>query len=129
MYLYINTTERDSFEIALFDKDFVIKKKRVQSHRKHSEKLLKSIEQILSSKKAQLKDVQGIMVVRGPGSFTSLRIGITTANALAFGLNIPVKGVDKVENLNIITSSIDNIFKSKNKIIVIPEYGREPHIT
>jgi len=128
MYLYIDTTEKDSFDIALFDKENVIKKKTVQSHRKHSEKLLKSIEQILSSKKSSLKNIQGIIVVRGPGSFTSLRIGIATANALAFGLGVSIAGVGKHEDLDKIVSSIEKLFQRKPSI-VIPKYGKEPHIT
>ena len=124
MYLYIDTTEKDSFEIALLDEKRVIKKKRVKSVRQHSEKLLKSIESILLSAKAQLKDMQGILVVKGPGSFTSLRIGVATANALAFGLSVPIKGIEKQQNLK----DIKSIFKKSDKQ-VIPEYGRAPDIT
>ena len=128
MYLYIDTTEKDSFDIALIDKERVIKKKTVKSHRKHSEKLLKSIEDILKSAKMRLKDVLGIIVVRGPGSFTSLRIGIATANALAFGLGIPIKGIDKSFNYTTITPKLF-FKKSQNLRIVLPSYGREPDIT
>jgi len=128
MYLYIDTTEKDSFDIALIDKERIIKKKTVQSYRKHSEKLLKSIEQILLSQKASLKDLKGIIVVRGPGSFTSLRIGVATANALAFGLGISIVGVDKDKGLDKIVSSIEKLFQRKPSI-VIPKYGKEPHIT
>jgi len=128
MYLYIDTTEKDSFDIVLIDEKSVIKKKTVKSHRKHSEKLLKSIEQILLSNKSCLKDLEGVIVVRGPGSFTSLRIGIATANALAFGLGISIAGVDKHEDLDKIVSSIEKLFQRKPSI-VIPKYGKEPHIT
>ena len=128
MYLYIDTTEKDSFDIALIDKERIIKKKTVQSYRKHSEKLLKSIEQILLSQKASLKDLKGIIVVRGPGSFTSLRIGVATANALAFGLGISIVGVDKDKGLDKIVSSIEKLFQRKPSI-VISKYGKEPHIT
>lgn len=123
MYLYIDTTEKESFDIALLDRGSVIKKKRVKSIRKHSEKLLKSIDMMLKSEKARLKDILGILVVRGPGSFTSLRIGIATANALAYGLQVSIKGIDKDQDLDDIASLIK---KSDN--IVIPEYGREPDI-
>ncbi|MBU2575631.1 tRNA (adenosine(37)-N6)-threonylcarbamoyltransferase complex dimerization subunit type 1 TsaB [Patescibacteria group bacterium] len=129
MYLFIDTTEKDSFDIALLDKERVIKKKTVQSHRKHSEKLLKSIEMMLKSAKARLKDVCGILVVRGPGSFTSLRIGVATANALAFGLSVPIQGIEKSNDLNKVVSSLDNIFKNnKRATVVVPEYGQLPHI-
>ena len=131
MHLLIDTTEKETFDIALLDKKRVIKKKRVKSVRQHSEKLLKSIDALLSSADACLKDVSGIIAVKGPGSFTSLRIGIATANALAFGLCVPIVGVDKTDDWSKIISSADLIFKKqKNKLnIVIPEYGQCPHIT
>jgi tRNA threonylcarbamoyladenosine biosynthesis protein TsaB len=128
MYLYINTTERDYISIAILDDDKVIKKKKVKSVRKHSEKLLKSIEQVLSSSKKTMQDIKGIIVVKGPGSFTSLRIGITTSNALAFGLGVPIVGIDNDVDY---TATPSKLFakKSKNSSIILPEYGSEPHIT
>lgn len=128
MYLYINTTERDSFTIALIEGDRVAKNKIVKSERKHSEKLLKSIQALLKSAKAALSDIKGVAAVKGPGSFTSLRIGIATANALAYGLGIPVIGVSSEQKLE----SVSKLFarrKSKRAIhVVVPEYGREPDI-
>ncbi|OIO48931.1 MAG: tRNA (adenosine(37)-N6)-threonylcarbamoyltransferase complex dimerization subunit type 1 TsaB [Parcubacteria group bacterium CG1_02_41_12] len=131
MHLFIDTTEKESFDIALIDDERVIKKKRIKSIRQHSEKLLKSIDALLLSAKSSLKDIQGIIAVKGPGSFTSLRIGIATANALAFALGVGIAGVDKTDEWSKIVSSADLIFKKqkKNLNIVIPEYGREPDIT
>jgi tRNA threonylcarbamoyladenosine biosynthesis protein TsaB len=129
MYIYIDTTERDSFEVALIDEKKIIKKKKVQSERKHSEKLLASIRHILSLSNKALKDVKGVIAVKGPGSFTSLRIGITTANALAFGLNIPVLGIDKIDDLDNIHFQLNKfISKKRGSSIVIPEYGKQPDI-
>lgn len=130
MYLYINTTERDSFVIALVNDDGVIRTKTVASNRQHSEKLLKSIQALLKSAKASLDDVRGVAAVKGPGSFVSLRIGISTANALAYALQIPVIGVSKEQGIDEIAA----LFKrrrvsSKAPRIVLPEYGREPDIT
>jgi len=130
MYLFIDTTEKESFEIALLDEARVVKKKRIKSIRRHSEKLLKSIQALLKSARASIQDVRGIITVKGPGSFTSLRIGIATANALAFGLGISVIGVDKTYDLDMLASSANDLFKKFEKSgIVVPKYGREPDIT
>ena len=130
MYLFIDTTAKESFEIALLDDERVIKKKRIKSIRQHSEKLLKSIDALLLSAKSSLKDIQGIIAVKGPGSFTSLRIGIATANALAFALGVGIAGVDKTDDLGKIVFQSKTIFKGKRKFnIIVPEYGREPDIT
>ncbi|PIZ81244.1 MAG: tRNA (adenosine(37)-N6)-threonylcarbamoyltransferase complex dimerization subunit type 1 TsaB [Parcubacteria group bacterium CG_4_10_14_0_2_um_filter_41_6] len=130
MHLFIDTTEKESFDIALLDEARVIKKKRIKSIRQHSEKLLKSIDALLLSAKSSLKDIQGIIAVKGPGSFTSLRIGIATANALAFALGVGIAGVDKTDDLGKIVFQSKTIFKGKRKFnIIVPEYGREPDIT
>lgn len=127
MYLYINTTERDSFVIALVAGEKAVKKKTVKSLRKHSEKLLKSITGLLAQADISLSDIKGIATVKGPGSFTSLRIGIATANALAYGLGIPVVGIAQAQEMG----GIAKLFKGRRRSsvsIVVPEYGREPDI-
>ena len=126
MYVYINTTERDSFTIALASDDGAVRAKTVESQRQHSEKLLKSIQALLKSAKASLNDVKGIAVVKGPGSFVSLRIGISTANALAYSLKIPVISVSKEKGIDEIAA----LFKRRSSFtkIIIPEYGHEPDI-
>lgn len=129
MYLYLNTTQRDSFSVALIVADKIIKKKLVHSERKHSEKLLKTIDGILKSVKKSIHDLSGIAVVKGPGSFTSLRIGVSTANALAFGLGIQVIGVDKDEALSRISVLFNKKHNNRKISIVLPEYGQEPNIT
>lgn len=55
-----------------------------------SQNLLPLIEKILTKNRLTLKDLTGIKVNTGPGSFTGLRVGISVANALAFSLKIPV---------------------------------------
>ncbi|MAG28999.1 tRNA (adenosine(37)-N6)-threonylcarbamoyltransferase complex dimerization subunit type 1 TsaB [bacterium] len=127
MYLYINTTERDLFEIALIGKNGVIRKKKVKSERKHSEKLLASIQKLLTLSKTLLQDINGIAVVKGPGSFTSLRIGITTANALAYALQIPIFGINSSDVKPTLRT---NLFQKRGtKRVVVPTYGQPPHIT
>jgi len=129
MYLCIDTTERDSFTIALLNDRGVVRSKTVASNRQHSEKLLKSITQLLKQGKSSLGEVKGIAAVKGPGSFVSLRIGISTANALSYALKVPIVGVSKEKGIDEIAA----LFKrrrvlSKTPSIITPEYGREPDI-
>jgi tRNA threonylcarbamoyladenosine biosynthesis protein TsaB len=56
--------------------------------------LMKSIDQLITQSNLLKEDLAGICVNLGPGSFTSLRISLATAESLGIALNIPVYGVD-----------------------------------
>jgi tRNA threonylcarbamoyl adenosine modification protein YeaZ len=129
MFLYINTAERESIELAMFDEPgLVVKKVKQPSQFQHSEKILKLIDELIGGHK-NLKKLDGIIVVQGPGGFTSLRIGVTVANTLSWTLNIPVYPVDSI-SLNKIEKKFKDITGQKKKIaLAIPKYGSEPNIT
>lgn len=57
-----------------------------------SQVLLPLIVKLLKDNNKSLSDLDEIMVDKGPGSFTGLRVGVSVANALGFALNIPVNG-------------------------------------
>lgn len=65
--------------------------------RQHSEKLLPLMEQIFELLDIEAEDLEGVAVAVGPGSFTGLRIGITTAKMLGRIFSIPVKGISTLE--------------------------------
>ncbi len=61
----------------------------------HSEKLLTIVQQALRSGETTLEQLDAIAVSIGPGSFTGLRIGLSTAKGLSFALDTPVcRGAD-----------------------------------
>jgi tRNA threonylcarbamoyladenosine biosynthesis protein TsaB len=65
----------------------------------HSEKLLTMVDCLLKEVGVEKNEIEGIAVSTGPGSFTGLRVGISTAKGLAFTLGIPVVSVSSLEVL------------------------------
>jgi len=92
MYLKIDTTRQDEVILELKDQSKKIKDQIVKKRKKGSQVLLPSIVKILKKNKLELKDLIGIEVNPGPGSFTGTRVGVAVANALGFALKIPVNG-------------------------------------
>lgn len=138
MYLLINTAERDNIQIILAKNDQRFVVKNIKAIRRQSEKLLPTIEKILLENKISLGKLMGIGVVSGPGGFASLRIGVVTANTLAYALKIPIVAV-RLDEFKSNDELVKNILKklavkSKSKFnlaknIVLPHYGQEPNIT
>jgi len=60
---------------------------------KHSEALLPLIERVLGQQGLEFADLGALGVSIGPGSFTGLRIGVSTVKGLAYGSDIPVFGI------------------------------------
>ena len=65
----------------------------------HAEKLHVFIEEILRECHLTVKDLSAIAISQGPGSYTGLRIGVSTAKGLCFALDIPLIAVDTLESL------------------------------
>jgi tRNA threonylcarbamoyladenosine biosynthesis protein TsaB len=62
-------------------------------------RILEDFEQLLGAAGLRAEDVDRIVVGRGPGSFTGLRMGLVTARTLSFSLGAPVAGVSTLEAL------------------------------
>jgi len=65
----------------------------------HAAKLTVLIEQILSETERSMKELAAIAVSMGPGSYTGLRIGVSTAKGLCYGLDIPLIAINTLEAL------------------------------
>lgn len=69
----------------------------INSTLEHSTALLPIIEDILQKSSVKIKDLNLICCSNGPGSFTGIRIGISTAKGLAYSNDIPCVGVSSLE--------------------------------
>lgn len=65
----------------------------------HSEQLHIFIEEALKGASLTFKDISAVAVSKGPGSYTGLRIGVSTAKGLCFSLDLPLISVSTLESL------------------------------
>ena len=80
--------------------ELIVCKEDVTANFSHSEKLLKFISKLFSDAKLSLSDLDAIAVSMGPGSYTGLRIGVSTAKGLCYGLDIPLISISTLKAMS-----------------------------
>lgn len=119
-------TDNPEAEVGLYDGQERLAYETWHAHRELSNTLHKKIQALLRQCDKRLEDVQGIVCYQGPGSFTGLRIGLTVANTLAYGLDTPIvatKGDDWI------ALGVARLQKGETDPVALPEYGAYANIT
>lgn len=93
------STATNELSVALNEDERLIVEKNELDERNHSEHLDPIIDEILNKNKLKLKDIDRFAVAIGPGSYTGLRIGVTTVKMFASILNKEVVGVSTLQAL------------------------------
>lgn len=83
--------------VAIIGEDRVLCETVLNVEVTHSERLLPAIDRALHDARISLEELGGIAVSIGPGSFTGLRIGLSTGKGLAFATGLPLVGVPTLE--------------------------------
>jgi len=105
--------------LALLSNNEVIAEINLDAYRRLSSLLVPSIKDILRKSDIALEDLDGFAIGTGPGSFTGLRVGITTIKALALSLNKPVAGICSLDIL------ARNVFVENHKVCTIVDAKRD----
>ncbi len=117
-------TDKPNSELYLFENDQQIAKKIWEAHRKLADTLNIKIDELLKESDKSLTNLDKIVIFKGPGSFTGLRIGFSVANALAYSLDIPIIATGGDDWVKIGLESTGELNK-----FVTPTYGSEANIT
>lgn len=102
--LYIDTSSSYLYAGIVSDDKLLCEVKKEFGH-SLSEEALPNIAKLFAEKKLAAKDIDKILVVNGPGSFTGIRIGITIAKVYAWSLNIPIATLSALEVMALSSSS------------------------
>ena len=105
-YLYIDTTSNFLYT-GVVENDFLICERKIRFDKELSTMALTTMVSMLDEKNLHPKDINKIILVNGPGSFTGCRIGITIAKTYAWALNIPITTITSLEAMALTNDEYD----------------------
>lgn len=104
--------------IAILEGGRIIGDCSINQEQTHSEMLMTLVERLLIDLKLELKDIDLFAVAKGPGSFTGLRIGMTSIKAIVQALDKKIIGVSTLEAMAF------SILNGKNILALIDARGK-----
>lgn len=110
--LFIDSS-RKSLSVALAANSKLLFVSNVNSYSKHSNYLMKEIDNILKKGNMSINDIDNVVILNGPGSFTGIRVGVTIAKTICWSLS---KKLYQMSNLQALEIGVTG-----NVITVIPD--------
>ena len=92
-------TATDVCSVALSRGEEIIGLKEEAGGNNHAKNLLPFVDEVLKQGSCKIANLNGVAVSIGPGSYTGLRIGVSTAKGIAYTAGIPVMAVSTLENI------------------------------
>lgn len=96
--LYIETAT-DVCSVALSKGDQIVGLKEEAGGNNHAKHLLPFVDEVLKQAGVTMSEINGVAVSIGPGSYTGLRIGVSTAKGIAYTAGIPVMAISTLESI------------------------------
>jgi tRNA threonylcarbamoyladenosine biosynthesis protein TsaB len=97
--LHLETSTKVCSVALSRDGKLIALKEIAEENYSHAENITLFIEDVLKQAEISVKDIQAVSVSSGPGSYTGLRIGVSTAKGLCYPLNIPLIAIDSLTAL------------------------------
>ena len=92
-------TATKNCSVALFQNGELKTFKELAGAYSHAENLAAFAEDVLAEAHVKFNDLQAVAISKGPGSYTGLRIGVSFAKGLCYGLDIPLISVDTLQHM------------------------------
>ncbi|GCC53677.1 tRNA (adenosine(37)-N6)-threonylcarbamoyltransferase complex dimerization subunit type 1 TsaB [Chryseotalea sanaruensis] len=92
-------TSVDSCSVALHENGRLLHEELIKEPQAHATKLALLIQVSFQKINRSMRELKAVAITSGPGSYTGLRIGTSTAKGLCFSLNIPLLSVNTLELL------------------------------
>jgi tRNA threonylcarbamoyladenosine biosynthesis protein TsaB len=92
-------TATQTGSVAVMVEDRLVAENTLTAVMTHTERLMGAIDDLVRAAALRIHDIDGIAISVGPGSFTGLRIGVTTAKSLAYSIRKPITAVPTLDAL------------------------------
>lgn len=120
-------TSTKHFSLAISDGEKFLATKNLINDRVLSSKIIPALDKLFDKAGISTKKIDAIAVGLGPGSFTSLRVGISTAKGLAHALDKPIIGIPSMDavSMNVKRGDADQVcafFDAKRGLVYAAVY-------
>ncbi len=92
-------TSTECCSVALADGTQILASRVNETPRQHAAQLVPYIQEVLKESGVSADALDAVAVSEGPGSYTGLRVGVSTAKGICFGAGVPLIGIDTLEIL------------------------------
>lgn len=92
-------TSTDVCSVALHDEEKLISQAEIHEPQSHGAQLALLIDQIIRTAGLSFREINAVAITKGPGSYTGLRIGTSTAKGLCYALDIPLIAIGSLDLL------------------------------
>ncbi|WP_153796373.1 tRNA (adenosine(37)-N6)-threonylcarbamoyltransferase complex dimerization subunit type 1 TsaB [Foetidibacter luteolus] len=96
LILHIDTSSEKSF-VILSDNETVLHSETNEVSKNHAAFVQPAVEKLVNKTGIQLRDIDAVAVVAGPGSYTGLRVGLASAKGLCYALDKPLLMLNTLE--------------------------------
>ncbi len=126
MYLFIDTISNPATYILFDSKKDIVSKESLELRWRESEHFLVSLTEFLGKNKLKYEDLEGVVVINGPGSFTAMRIITLTINTLSFVHHTPLYSLDYFRFLELSGESFPMMIRANRGEYLLQETADIP---
>jgi len=127
--LIIETSDKPGV-VALADGDQLRGERRLDEARRHARDLAPAAATLLEEQGWRARDLEGVIVSRGPGSYTGLRVGVMSAKTLAFAVGCRLLAVDTFAAIARQAPSeaqmVDVVADAQQEKLYVQRFARQP---
>lgn len=113
-------TSAEHCSVTLADKGIIIDSLTEKEERSHASSLAVLIDKIIQKNNLSINSLSAVAISQGPGSYTGLRIGTSTAKGICYGLDIPLIAVDTLQAMSWGVKQTLKVDKSEGEILFCP---------